>query len=117
LINLEGASTTTFSGVGIHKKRNEEFRVKILVDEVTGGREAGMSLARGRHIASFEDGEIVDTVGEMRVILAGEGTSVGLARGEELRKGKVVGIKGPVWEVVIEGQRWGVGVEWKVMSS
>ena len=29
--------------------------------------------------------------------------------------GKTVGIKGPVWEVMIDGVKWGVGVDWKVL--
>lgn len=50
----------------------------------------------------------------MKVILAGEGAETGLKKGSRVEIGKTIGIKGPVWEIVIGGEKWGVGIEWKV---
>jgi hypothetical protein len=38
-----------------------------------------------------------------------------LQKGSKVELGKRVGITGPVWEVMIEGIKWGVGVDWKVL--
>lgn len=31
-------------------------------------------------------------------------------------EGDVVGIKAPLWEVEVQGVRWAVGVDWKVLQ-
>ncbi len=96
-------------------EKDEIWRVKIMVDEITGGSKAGMTLVKGRHVR-VEEGEMADPLLEMRLILAGEGAGTGLQRGSKIEVGNIVGIKGPVWEVVSEGESWGVGVDWKVLS-
>merc|ERR1712098_382859 len=79
-----------------------------------------MTMVRGRQIHALdvlgEVGEMADTVGGVKVILAGEGAGTGLQKGSAVEVGKMMGIKGPVWEVVVEGVKWGVGVDWKVLS-
>ncbi|KAI4121388.1 MAG: hypothetical protein LQ338_006391 [Usnochroma carphineum] len=35
-----------------------------------------------------------------------------VGRGQEVRSGGVVGVRGPVWDVEVLGRRWRVGVEW-----
>ncbi|KAK0108263.1 hypothetical protein ONS95_003080 [Cadophora gregata] len=116
LMNLEGAIPDMRG-----KRRDEEWLVKIMVDEVSGGSKEGMTMVRGRQIHTVdvdvygEVGEMVDTVGEVKVILAGEGAGTGLQKGSAVEVGKMVGIKGPVWEIVVEGVKWGVGVDWKVL--
>jgi len=114
LVNIESTIPSKEAG-----KKDDEWLVKIMVDEVSGGgaeSQARMMMVRGRHVHSVgREGEMVDMVGEVRVMLAGEGQGTGLQRGSVLEKGKMVGIKGPVWEVVIEGMKWGVGVDWKVL--
>lgn len=58
--------------------------------------------------------------GERGWILAGRGRGdlAGRGRGEGVVEvGCVVGVKEPIWEVEIEGQRWRVGVEWKVLDG
>lgn len=87
--------------------------MRILIDEVSGGNKAGMTLVKGRHV---QDGEVMDHLGLVTVMLAGEGLGNGVQKSAKADIGRVVGVKGPVWEVVIEGERWGVGVEWKVLS-
>ena len=72
-----------------------------------------MTLVKGRQV---QDGEVVDRLGVVRVMLAGEGMGNGMQKGAKAEAGKIVGLKGPVWDVVVEGVRWGVGVEWKVLN-
>ncbi len=101
-------------------KKDDEWLVRIMVDDVSGGgaeSQARMMMVRGRQVHFIGgEGELVDAVGEVRVMLAGEGQGSGLQKGILLERGKTVGIKGPVWEVLVEGVKWGVGVEWKVLS-
>lgn len=114
LVNIESTIPSNQEG-----KKDDEWLVKIIVDEVSGGgadSQARMALVRGRQVHSLgEDGEMVDTLEEVKVILAGEGQSTGIQRGIMVQVGKTVGIKGPVWEVMIDGVKWGVGVDWKVL--
>lgn len=114
-MNLEGAIPDTRG-----KRRDEEWLIRIVVDEVSGGFKEGMTMVRGRQIHALdvlgEVGEMADTVGGVKVILAGEGAGTGLQKGSAVEVGKMMGIKGPVWEVVVEGVKWGVGVDWKVLS-
>lgn len=86
------------------------------MDEVSGGGRAGMTLIRGRQIKSDGAQGIIDDLGVVKVILAGEGAGTGLQRGSKVEVGKTVWIKGPVWEVLLEGEKWGVGVDWKVLA-
>jgi len=116
-MNLDSALP---SHAGRGKAKEDVWLVKLLVDEVTGGGRAGMSLVRGRQVGresgSADLTKVVDHLERVKVILAGEGAGVGLQRGKRVEVGKVVGIKGPVWEVVVEGEKWGVGVDWKVLE-
>jgi hypothetical protein len=108
LMNIESA-------IPANKNKDDPWLVKLVVDEVSGGGGAGMTLVRGRQIQAIDGGEMVDTLDEVKVILAGEGAGVGLQKGSKVEPGKRLGVKGPVWEVVIEGERWGVGVDWRVL--
>jgi hypothetical protein len=103
------------SAIPANKNKDDPWLVKLVVDEVSGGGGAGMTLVRGRQIQAIDGGEMVDTLDEVKVILAGEGAGVGLQKGSKVEPGKRLGVKGPVWEVVIEGERWGVGVDWRVL--
>ncbi|KAH7350776.1 hypothetical protein BKA65DRAFT_582795 [Rhexocercosporidium sp. MPI-PUGE-AT-0058] len=119
LMNLEGAIPDTRG-----RRRTEEWVVRVLVDEVSGGSREGMTIVRGRQIYAIEGfgegnggrGEMIDMLREVNVILAGEGAGSGLQKGSAVEVGKMVGIKGPVWEVLVEGVKWGVGVDWKVLT-
>jgi hypothetical protein len=95
--------------------KDEPWLVKLVVDEISGGGRAGMTLLRGRRVHSGDLHGMIDTVGILKVILAGEGQGTGLQKGSKVEVGKTVGIKGPVWEAVVEGEQWGVGVDWKVL--
>lgn len=37
-----------------------------------------------------------------------------VGKGDEVKRGAVVGFRGPVWEVEVQGRVWRVGVEWGV---
>ncbi|KAM3075072.1 hypothetical protein ACMFMG_007471 [Clarireedia jacksonii] len=118
LMNLDSALP---SHVGRGKIKEDMWVVKLVVDEVTGGERAGMNLVRGRQVGREREREdstkvVENDLGSVKVILAGEVAGVGLQRGKGVEVGKVVGIKGPVWEVVVEGEKWGVGVDWKVLE-
>ncbi|PBP19649.1 hypothetical protein BUE80_DR009547 [Diplocarpon rosae] len=117
LMNLEGAIPTTRD----RRIMDGEWLVRIMIDEISGGSKEGMTLVRGRQIHVLHNdgeggGQMVDTLDIVRVMLAGEEQVIGLQKGSRAEVGKTVGIKGPVWEVVIEGEKWGVGVDWKVLA-
>lgn len=102
LVDLEhhvSSAAMPTRGVGREERRDENWMVKMVVDDVGGGKGVGWTIAKG-------DG--------MNVILGGESIREGLERGKETKRGSVVGIKAPVWEVEVEGVRWGVGANWKV---
>ena len=105
--------TNLSSSIPATRNKDDPWVVRILVDEVSGGAKAGMTLVRGRQV---HDGEVMDHLGAVRVMLAGEGLGTGMQKGARVEVGKIVGVKGPAWDVVVEGARWGVGVEWKVLS-
>lgn len=108
LVNLESALPGNAAG----RARDDPWAVRVLVDEVGGGGRAGMVVVRGRQV--YPDG-IVHSSEAVRVLLAGDGAATGLQRGSKVEVGKTVGIKSPVWEVMLEGEKWGVGVDWKVL--
>ncbi|OBT92430.1 hypothetical protein VE01_09284 [Pseudogymnoascus verrucosus] len=81
--------------------REDGWKIKIAVDEVTGGYGAGMTLVRGRRVGSnsYEGGGVYP----IRMMLGGEeGMSEGIRKGEQAAVGKVVGVKGPAWEVDVD---------------
>ena len=95
--------------------REDGWKIKIAVDEVSGGYGAGMTLVRGRRMGSNGDGAA--DLYPIRMILGGEeGMSEGIKKGGQAAVGKVVGVKGPAWEVDIDGVRWGVSANWKVIN-
>lgn len=114
---LQGWLVNMESAIPSNAQRNwdDPWLVKIVVDEVSGGARSGMTMIRGRQIKS-EDG-MIEQETETKVILAGEGTVTGLQRVSKVEVGNTVGVKGPVWEVTLEGEKWGVGVDWKVLPD
>ncbi|KAF7908643.1 uncharacterized protein EAF01_004398 [Botrytis porri] len=111
LINIDSG----IGGLQKGKERSGEWVTKIKIEEVRrDGRE--MCLVRGKQVRDVDGEEVIDGLGEIRAMLAGEGMGMGLQRGMDVDVGRIVGIKGPVWEIVVEGVKWGVGVEWKVLG-
>ncbi len=118
-MNLDGS----ISSIKEKRSKKDEWVVRIIVDDVSGTSKEGMTLVRGQQVHVLDndgegdgEGDMVDTVGEVKVVLAGEGAGTGLQKGIKVELGKTVGIKGPLWEVLIEGERWGVGLDWKVLA-
>lgn len=91
--------------------------VKLMVDEISGGERAGFTLVRGRQVLSGDVDTMIDSLGVISVILAGEGAGTGLQNGTRVEVGTTVGITSPVWDVMIDGEKWGVGVDWKVLTG
>jgi hypothetical protein len=129
LVNIESCVPGTGAGLGMERGTEERWAVRLVVDEVRGGSEAGiagagMTIVRGRQMRRgsgstdqrVETAEMIDHLGIVKVILAGEGVGVGIQKAGKVEVGRIVGIKGPVWEVVIEQERWGVGVDWRVLN-
>lgn len=111
LMNLE--STTAAKAP---KLKESDWQVKLVIDEISGNERSGLTLVRGRQLHNMHGAaEIADTIGLVRVVLAGEGAGTGLHRGANAEAGKTVGIKGPMWEILIDGEKWGVGVDWKIL--
>ncbi|TAQ89387.1 hypothetical protein B7494_g2267 [Chlorociboria aeruginascens] len=110
LINIDSAVPPS-----TQKSKDDPWIVRIGIEEISGDGKRGITLVRGRKMLSDEGGGS-DKLASIKIILAGEGARTGLQKGAKVEIGKVVGIKGPVWEVVIEGEKWGVGVDWQVLS-
>ena len=104
-------------------KSDDPWVVRITVDEISGGGSTGMTLVKGRQAHYYDKGvgegigggSAVDYLAIAKVILAGEGIGTGLQKGSKVEIGRVVGIKAPLWEIIIHEEKWLVGVDWKVM--
>lgn len=96
-------------------KRDDDFLTRIAVDEVRHG--TGMILTTGRSVP--DDGlppAQDDASPSVRVMLAGDGRLIGLARRPEVVVGSTVGIARPVWEVNLGAEgRWAVACDWVVL--
>ena len=77
--------------------RDGEWDFRFRVKDVGGGR--------GRVSLVEEEGG------------RGEGKRWMLVGDGEVGTGVVVGVRRPVWEVVVEGEVWGVGVDWGVVDG
>lgn len=100
----------------------------ILVDEISGGYGAGgagMTLIRGRLIPTQQEPMIYQTDNvnesasiaqtEVKFLLAGTGIVDGVNRAKKLEVGMRIGVRGPNWEIVVEGETWQVAVNWRVL--
>jgi hypothetical protein len=112
LVNIESARPSNST-----TNKDSPWLLKLMIDAISGGGRAGMTLVRGHQVLSADLDRVIDSLGVICVILAGEGTGNGLQKHSKVEVGKVVGIKGPLWDVVIEGDKWGVGVDWKVLAE
>ena len=112
LVNIESSIPSSSATT-----RDSPWRLRLMIDEVSGGGRAGFALVRGRQVLSGNIDTMIDSMGSVNVVLAGEGTGTGLRQNSKVQVGKTVGIKSPVWEVVVEGEKWGVGVDWTVLGE
>lgn len=131
LVDVE-AGTGAGSMASISGKRNEEWVMRIRVDELHGVNRSArvMTLVLGRQVLdrknnpSGDDGsqgaadEAAEVLGSniVRLILAGPGRLSGLGIGNDVRPGVLLGIARPTWEVVLDGLgRFGVACDWAVV--
>lgn len=116
LVNLEPAVPVTSGRARVEER--PQWLVRIVVDEIGGDSKTGFTMVKGRKIQVVDGDErgMVDAFGEVKVLLAGEEQLIGLQKGSKVEVGSRIGIKGPVWEVVVDGEKWGVGVNWKVLG-
>lgn len=113
LMNIE--NTTSAKGTG-NKRRDHDWQVKLVIDEISGSERSGLTLVRGRQLHNMDgDVKIADTIGFVKIALAGEGAGTGLQKGARAEAGRHLGIKGPMWEILLDGVKWGVGVDWKIL--
>ncbi|MCJ1438119.1 hypothetical protein MMC27_007506 [Xylographa pallens] len=87
-----GAPTRRFEG----GREGDDGAARVRVQEVRLGE--GMVLVRS-------------AMGERWMLIGGH------RNGEGLRRGGVVGVKRPVWEVEVDGETWGVGVDWSLLGD
>lgn len=59
-------------------------------------------------------GSMGDDGGSIRMMLAGRGGARG-ASGVKIRVGSLLGVRTPMWDVDIGGEKWVVGVDWVVL--
>ncbi|KAI9712192.1 MAG: hypothetical protein M1812_006926 [Candelaria pacifica] len=90
------------SQTSLHNRRQEEFAVKVIVEEVRRGN--GMLVMKGK------------VNGREKKIILAEGEKNGSV-GRELREGCLVGIRAPVWDLEVLGEKWGFGVQWVVIDG
>ncbi|KAI0479584.1 hypothetical protein F4859DRAFT_440723 [Xylaria cf. heliscus] len=131
LVDVE-AGTGSGSTTGLNAKRNGEWVMRIRVDDLHGANRSarGMTLVLGRQVlnkitnASSDDRsqcgklDVAEVLGPniVRLILAGPGRLSGLGIGEDVRRGVLLGIARPTWEVVLHGLgRFGVACDWAVI--
>ncbi|TQS33587.1 hypothetical protein Golomagni_06063 [Golovinomyces magnicellulatus] len=99
---------------GPQMSNKDPWLVRISIEEFSGGGKAGMTIARGKKLQTSQE-NISDISNEVKIILAGEASSISLQKCKSIEKNSIVGIRGPIWEVTIEGEKWDVGVDWKVL--
>ncbi|POS83008.1 hypothetical protein EPUL_004533, partial [Erysiphe pulchra] len=106
LVNIKSSIPTSQKG------RKDPWLFEILVEDFNGSNRIGMILVKGRRL-QVTGVEKKDFVGEVKIILASEISSIGLQKSSNVEKGRIIGIKGPIWEVTIQNEKWAVGVDWK----
>lgn len=115
VMNLESNAPASSST----RSREDTWVIQLIVNEVRGGHGPGMTLISGRQAhegLDGRDGPMAHTLGVVKVILAGSGTAEVLQKANKVDVGKKIRIRGPVWEVFIKGEKWGVAVTWEVVS-
>ena len=78
--------------------RGEDYVLHVKIVRVTGD---GPFTVRGR----LANGDAV------QVLLAG-----GSNERRDIHPNAVVGIRAPTWDLELDGRRWTVGVDWRVLS-
>lgn len=114
-MNLENSAPAVSST----QLKDEAWMIELIVDELRGGSGTGMTLISGRQVHAAQnrrEGEMAGDFGSIKVILAGSGANEAFQKAIKVDVRKKIRIKSPVWEVVIEGEKWGVAVTWEVLN-
>ncbi|KAF2106834.1 hypothetical protein BDV96DRAFT_507273 [Lophiotrema nucula] len=77
---------------------------------VSGDADVGLYNA-----SRMPPGSAAQSEHETRVLLAGQGGARGLS-GVKIKERSVVGIRAPLWDVEIAGEKWVVAVDWILLS-
>ncbi|KAF2729279.1 hypothetical protein EJ04DRAFT_502634 [Polyplosphaeria fusca] len=116
------------AGLGQGREGGVRLKMKVALVEargVEGARDGevdcfpgGVTFVRGETDVGLYNSSRVPGVdageGDVRVLLAGTGGTRGNA-GVKVREGSMVGIRAPVWDVDVQGEKWIVGVYWVVL--
>ena len=98
---IETGQTAVQSRKGQGYLRGDDYVMRVKIDELNGD---GPFTVR----ASLSSGDAVN------MLLAG-GANVS-NDGMNARVGGIVGIRAPTWDLELDGRRWTVGVDWKLIS-
>ncbi|RYP15463.1 hypothetical protein DL765_005670 [Monosporascus sp. GIB2] len=120
LVGIEACS-------GVVKRREEgEWAARLVIGDVRAAPGMGVLVSSRRVRDGLGEVEMLGSGGggdgdepehDTKLILAGQGRLVGLARRNEVGKGAVVGIVGPTWEVELGGLgSWVVACDWMVLG-
>ena len=82
--------------------RGEEYVMRVKVESKKGGRPHVVE-------ARTSNGEPVNLI----VAAAGQGSTT---RSQEILQGSMIGIRAPTWTVELEGVRYAVAVDWRVLQ-
>ncbi|RYO73991.1 hypothetical protein DL766_008399 [Monosporascus sp. MC13-8B] len=115
------------AGSGVVKRREEgEWAVRLVIGDVRAAPGMGLLVSSRRVRDGLGEVEMLGSGGggdgdepehDTKLILAGQGRLVGLARRNEVSRGAVVGIAGPTWEVELGGLgSWVVACDWMVLG-
>ncbi|KAI0148790.1 hypothetical protein GGR57DRAFT_229682 [Xylariaceae sp. FL1272] len=116
--NSASLSNLTSKSIGDNGMWNARLRVL----EVSSGPRGTLVVGRVVHDRGGDanderEGEGESLGAEVRIILAGPGKLSGIQAPSLVRKRCLVGVKKPMWEVSLHGLgRWGVAVNWAVIS-
>lgn len=116
VIHTISASSTPAQGQGQYVLR---VKVKEIKSWEAGGGGGGCFVLASR-LGRDLDGE-GKTVGkeeverEMRMLLVGgNGAGGGQQRKRALDQGDILGLRQPIWDIILQGERWSVGVDWSI---
>lgn len=120
---------STTGGVVWGRDREDGVRLKVRVKDAASSsasiHEGDVECYPGHFVFVRGDTEpglynvsrapgVVDNNGEIRVLLAGQGGARGLS-GIRLKSGSIVGVRAPMWDVDIAGEKWVVGIDWVLL--
>ena len=123
-----GFAAQTNAGWGHYKEDGVKLRVRISAVSKGHARAAGdedeiecytsgVAFVRGMTEPGLYNSSRapcgIDDEAELRILLAGQGGARGA--GVKIRVGSVVGIRQPMWDIEVAGEKWLVGVDWVVL--